>query len=104
MVDVSVDKLTLLMEVGGMRMLKKFMHDSDETHAWLLVSFSSIALICEILKIISSDGERPLFELCVHVPTGFRVKFRRIKSCSTSRIVLHTLIQARVPLTPFKVQ
>ena len=31
--DVSVDKLTLLMEVGGMRILKKFMHDSDDTHA-----------------------------------------------------------------------
>lgn len=88
MVDVSVDKLTLLMEVGGMRMLKKFMHDSDETHAWLLVSFSSIALICGILKIISSGEERPLFELCVHVPTGFGVKSGQIKSCFTSRPVL----------------
>jgi hypothetical protein len=44
-VDVSVDKLTLLMDVGGMRMLKKFMHDSEETHTWLPTSSSSIALI-----------------------------------------------------------
>jgi hypothetical protein len=34
------------MEVGGMRRLKKFMHDSEDTHTWLLTSTSSIALIC----------------------------------------------------------
>lgn len=45
-VDVSVDKLMLLTDVGGMRALKKFMHDSDDTHAWLFTSLSSIDLIC----------------------------------------------------------
>lgn len=45
--DVSVDKLMLLTEFGGMSALKKFMHDSDDTHARLLTSFSSIDLICE---------------------------------------------------------
>jgi hypothetical protein len=33
MSDVSVDKLMLLVDVGGMRALKKFIVDSDEAHA-----------------------------------------------------------------------